>query len=50
KGYPANNKTRGDQLVEIRIEVPQSISDEEQDLYERLRRIETYKPRKSLPV
>lgn len=50
KGYPTSNKTRGDQLVEIRIEVPQSISDEEQDLYERLRQIETYKPRKGLPV
>lgn len=50
KGYPTGKKTRGDQLVEIRIEVPQSVSDEERELYERLRRVETYKPRKSLPI
>ncbi len=50
KGYPTSNKTRGDQLVEIRIEVPQSISNQERDLYERLRQVETYKPRKNLPV
>ncbi|MGF1601299.1 MAG: DnaJ C-terminal domain-containing protein [Thermosynechococcaceae cyanobacterium] len=50
KGYPTSNNTRGDQLVEIHIEVPQSISDQEQELYERLRQVETYKPRKNLPI
>ena len=50
KGYLMENGDRGDQLVEIRIEVPQTISKQERELYEKLRQIETYKPRTSLPV
>ena len=50
KGYPSESGERGDQLVEIRVEVPQTISAQERELYEKLRRIETCKPRMSLPV
>jgi curved DNA-binding protein len=50
KGYPSESGPRGDQLVEIRIEVPQTISSQERELYEKIRRIETSKPRMSLPV
>ncbi len=44
KGYPIDG-TRGDQLVEIQIVVPQEISDSERELYEKLRSIETFNPR-----
>jgi curved DNA-binding protein len=50
KGYPAADGTRGDQLVQIRIDVPRSISPQEKDLYEKLRQIESYKPRTGLPI
>ena len=50
KGYPMESGERGDQLVEIRVEVPKTISNQERELYEQLRQIETYKPRMSLPV
>lgn len=50
KGYPSNNGSRGDQLVEIRIEIPKMVSHEERELYEKLKRIETFKPRASLII
>lgn len=50
KGYPYDGGKRGDQLVEIRIESPKNISPQERELYERLRQIETYKPRANLPI
>ncbi|MCM1984091.1 DnaJ C-terminal domain-containing protein [Lyngbya confervoides] len=50
KGYPGSNGSRGDQLVEIRVEVPKVISTEERELYEKLKRIETFKPRANLPL
>jgi curved DNA-binding protein len=48
KGYPTENGKRGDQLVEIQIVTPKKISPEEQELYEKLRQIETFKPRADL--
>jgi curved DNA-binding protein len=50
KGYPAADGNRGDQLVQIRIDVPRTISAQEKDLYEKLRQIESYKPRTGLPI
>ncbi|MEM9135783.1 MAG: DnaJ C-terminal domain-containing protein [Cyanobacteria bacterium P01_F01_bin.42] len=50
KGYPGKDGQRGDQLVEIRIEVPDIVSNEELELYEKLKRIETFKPRAGLPI
>jgi len=50
KGYPTGNGNRGDQLVEIQIAVPPSVSPQERELYEKLRQIETFKPRLDLPV
>lgn len=50
KGYPHDGGKRGDQLVEIRIESPKNISSQERELYERIRQIETYKPRANLPI
>ncbi|MCG9891324.1 MAG: J domain-containing protein [Thermosynechococcaceae cyanobacterium MS004] len=51
KGYPAaEGNGRGDQLVQIRIEIPQNLSDQERSLYEKLRETESFKPRASLPV
>ncbi|MGB6298215.1 MAG: J domain-containing protein [Rivularia sp. (in: cyanobacteria)] len=50
KGYPNEKGKRGNQLVEIQIitPAPKNISDSERELYEKLREIETFKPRKDL--
>ncbi|MBD2164123.1 J domain-containing protein [Calothrix membranacea FACHB-236] len=48
KGYPNDSGKRGDQLVEIQILTPKTISAEERELYEKLREIETFKPRADL--
>ncbi len=48
KGYPNEKGKRGNQLVEIQIITPKNISPEERELYEKLRQIETFKPRADL--
>ncbi len=48
KGYPGENGKRGDQLVEIQIVTPKTISPQERELYEKIREIETFKPRADL--
>ncbi|MDB9313287.1 J domain-containing protein [Spirulina sp. CS-785/01] len=48
KGYPRNSESRGDQLVEIQIALPPEVSEEEAALYEKIRQIETFKPRQDL--
>jgi curved DNA-binding protein len=48
KGYPSDDGKRGDELVEIQIVTPKNISQEERELYENLRQIETFKPRADL--
>jgi curved DNA-binding protein len=50
KGYPTVQGDRGDQLVEIQVLIPKEISEEERELYEKLRQIETFKPRQDLSV
>ncbi len=50
KGYPDANGDRGDQIVEIQIAVPKELSEQERELYEKLRQAETFNPRKDLPV
>lgn len=50
KGFPNDNGKRGNQVVEIQIVVPRSISPEEQELYEKLRQVETFNPRINLSV
>ena len=50
KGYPTGNGDRGDQLVEILVLIPKEISDEERELYEKLRQVESFKPRQDLSV
>ncbi len=49
KGYPLEGD-RGDQIVEIQIVTPKEISDQERDLYEKLRQLETFNPRADLPI
>ena len=48
KGYPTGSGDRGDQLVEIQLVVPKTLSEEEEALYEQLRQKETFKPRREL--
>ncbi|MGB3694187.1 MAG: J domain-containing protein [Spirulinaceae cyanobacterium] len=48
KGYPDGKGKRGDQLVEIEVIIPKEISPAEKELYEKLREVETFKPRQDL--
>jgi len=50
KGYPDGRGQRGDQLVEIQIAMPPQPNDQEMELYEALRKIETYNPREQFLV
>ncbi|MCL2924987.1 MAG: J domain-containing protein [Trichodesmium sp. MAG_R04] len=50
KGYPDGRGGRGDQLVEIKIVIPKEPSEEELEIYQKLRKVERFKPRKDLPV
>ncbi|GAP99348.1 DnaJ C-terminal domain-containing protein [Leptolyngbya sp. NIES-2104] len=50
KGYPDVNGDRGDQIVELTIAIPKELSEQERELYEKLRQAETFNPRKDLPV
>lgn len=48
KGYIDDRGKRGDQLVEIQIVTPKTISLQEKELYEKIRQIETFNPRADL--
>lgn len=48
KGYPDGNGKRGDQLVEIQIIIPKEVSEAERELYQKIREIESFNPRKDL--
>ncbi|HHP7232272.1 MAG TPA: DnaJ C-terminal domain-containing protein [Xenococcaceae cyanobacterium] len=48
KGYPNRNGDRGDQLVEIAILTPPEITEAEKNLYEKIKELETFKPRQNL--
>ena len=48
KGYGRGAQERGDQIVEIEVAVPQRLSDQESELYEKLRAIESFSPRVDL--
>ena len=50
KGYPDGRGDRGDQLVEIKIVTPKEPTEEELEIYQKLREVEKFKPRKNLPV
>jgi len=47
KGYPIDGD-RGDQIVEIQIVMPKELSEQERELYEKLRQLETFNPRANL--
>ncbi|MGB0564206.1 MAG: DnaJ C-terminal domain-containing protein [Spirulinaceae cyanobacterium] len=48
KGFPDETEERGDQVVELRIEIPTELTPAEKELYEKLRAIESFAPRKAL--
>jgi curved DNA-binding protein len=48
KGYPNIRGERGDQLVVLQISVPQEISQQERELYEKIRQLEKFNPREHL--
>ena len=48
KGYFDKSGNRGDQLVEIQIATPKEISPEEKELYQKLRDLEEFNPRKNI--
>lgn len=49
KGYPIDRE-RGDQLVEILVAIPKEISSEVRELYEKLREIDDFHPRRDLSI
>lgn len=49
KGYPVEGD-RGDQIVEIQLVIPRDLTEQERELYEKLRQLETFNPRADLPV
>jgi curved DNA-binding protein len=49
KGYPVNGK-RGDQIVEIQIAVPKELSQQERELYEKIRQQESFTPRANIAL
>jgi curved DNA-binding protein len=46
RGYPREDQTRGDQIVELLIQVPPEPSPQELQLYEQIRQIERFNPRR----
>ncbi|BAW96762.1 chaperone protein dnaJ [[Synechococcus] sp. NIES-970] len=48
KGYPRSSGNRGDQLVEVQLVLPPEITEEEKALYEKLREVESFNPRKNI--
>lgn len=48
KGYPNIRGERGDQLIIIKIVIPPQVSEEERQLYAKIREIEQFKPRQNL--
>ncbi|MFZ4666793.1 MAG: DnaJ C-terminal domain-containing protein [Prochlorotrichaceae cyanobacterium] len=48
KGYPTADGERGDQIVELEVLIPPSLSSEERSLYQKLYGIESFKPRRIL--
>ena len=48
RGYVVGRDRRGDQIVEVEIVVPPTVSDRERALYQELRELESFNPRTSL--
>ena len=48
KGYPRSSGKRGDQFVEVQIVLPAEITPEEKALYEKLKEVESFNPRKDI--
>lgn len=48
KGYIGKTGDRGDQLVEIQVITPKEITEKEKELYLKLGKIETFKPRQNI--
>ena len=48
RGYLVGRDRRGDQIVEVEIVVPPTVSDRERALYQELREIESFNPRTAL--
>ena len=46
KGYHNGKAGRGDLIAEVQIMVPKNMKEEEKKLFERLKEISTYNPRK----
>ncbi|NEQ97728.1 MAG: J domain-containing protein [Cyanothece sp. SIO2G6] len=49
KGYPVDGK-RGDQIVELQVQIPTTITFQERELYEKLRQTESFHPRRNLSL
>ncbi|NJN20486.1 MAG: J domain-containing protein [Leptolyngbya sp. RL_3_1] len=50
KGYPLSSDRQGDQIVELQVVVPTTLSDRERALYAELHELSRFTPRADLPV
>jgi curved DNA-binding protein len=50
RGFPKGGGGRGDQFVVIQVNVPDKVSAEERELYEKLQKVQSYNPRSTLQV
>ncbi len=50
KGYPDDAGVRGDQILELVVMVPLHLTEEERSLYEKLYQVESFDPRRDLPL
>lgn len=48
KGWPTANQGRGDQLVKVQIVIPDNLSTQEKEYYQKLKELRTSNPRRNL--
>ncbi|MEN9201857.1 MAG: J domain-containing protein [Thermostichus sp. DG_1_6_bins_120] len=50
RGFPKGNGERGDFYVVVQIHLPSQVSEQERELYEKLRQVQSYDPRAALKL
>ncbi len=47
KGLPRKGETKGDMLIELKVEMPKTLTEEERSLFEQLKNVSRFNPRES---
>ncbi|NJO85872.1 MAG: hypothetical protein HC818_04010 [Synechococcaceae cyanobacterium RM1_1_27] len=50
RGFPKGSGSRGDQFIQVQVNVPEKVSAEERQLYEQLQKLQTVDPRAGIKV